>query len=391
MSGLPSNVANRPYRCRPVTASRWTDFKRSAAPSSSSLSRRLQRWWPSSRHHRPSGHASTAAAVAHSHSAAVAVALARDLAAFASLGAVSMAQAIEEGTYEAKFEGSIANELAAINLLSDDDVEEEEEEEQVDAAAAAAAARKQQARSEDIFNRSTCGLYACGSNGASVCRFDGACFQRDVQHWLKFAHPCEVRKPYCPALARGEACFNKGPEFAAHNKAFSHGPLPSAMEAAARSNLLSGAAGSGSSARPNGGANSNAGPSFSAPHAAAGPPARPIAPRLPSRADGVLRSKFVAPPFSRLDAQQGPWQARKREWHALFDSGAGRDSTLLSKGRTTGLGVMQMADGTALGTSIFDPVLAEPMCNWFAPRPRKIRTRVPSSSSIHSLAAASAA
>ena len=34
-----------------------------------------------------------------------------------------------------------------------------------------------------------------------------------------------------------------------------------------------------------------------------------------------------------------------------------------------------MADGTALGTSIFDPVLMELVCNWFAPRPRKIRTR----------------
>ena len=345
-------MANRQCRCRPVTASHWTDFKRSASAFVGAHAAKppiaevvAVEPAPSPKRPRISGGGGGAFTFGGGGGGA-----ARDLAAFASLGAVSMAQAIEEGTYEAKFEGSIANELAAINLLSDDDVEEEEEEEQVDAAAAAAAARKQQARSQDIFNRSTCGLYACGSNGASVCRFDGACFQRDVQHWLKFAHPCEVRKPYCPALARGEACFNKGPEFTAHNKAFSHGPLPSAMEAAARSNLLSGAAsGSGSSARPNGGANSNAGPSFSASHAAAGPPARPIAPRLPSRADGVLRSKFVAPPFSRLDAQQGPWQARKREWHALFDSGAGRDSTLLSKGRTTGLGVMQMADGTALG------------------------------------------
>ena len=74
-----------------------------------------------------------------------------------------------------------------------------------------------------------------------------------------------------------------------------------------------------------------------------------LAPRLPT-GGGVLRTRFVAPPFSRLDAAQGPWQQRKKEWTALIgDSGAGRDNTLLSKGRTDGLGVLQKADGSIQG------------------------------------------
>jgi len=55
------------------------------------------------------------------------------------------------------------------------------------------------------------------------------------------------------------------------------------------------------------------------------------------------------------------WQTRKKEWHELFFSGGGRDNTLLSQGRTSGLGVLQKADGKIEGTSIFDPVLAELM------------------------------
>lgn len=97
---------------------------------------------------------------------------------------------------------------------------------------------------------------------------------------------------------------------------------------------------------------------------------------MPKRADGgVLRSRFVVPPFSQLDAKQGPWQARKKEWECMFNSGAGRDTTLLSKGRTLGLGVLQKADGSIQGTSIFDPVLMEALVRWFAPRPSIVRTR----------------
>ena len=87
---------------------------------------------------------------------------------------------------------------------------------------------------------------------------------------------------------------------------------------------------------------------------------------------GVLRARFVAPPFSSLDARQPVWQERKKHWNALFDSGAGRSNTLLSAGRTSGLGVLEKADGSVVGTSLFDPVLAEVMVRWFAPRPRLV-------------------
>ena len=68
--------------------------------------------------------------------------------------------------------------------------------------------------------------------GHTPCRFDGACFRRDASHWLRYAHPRETVKEYCPSLAAGRRCFNKGSEWDDHNKLFSHGPLPSAIEAA---------------------------------------------------------------------------------------------------------------------------------------------------------------
>lgn len=45
--------------------------------------------------------------------------------------------------------------------------------------------------------------------------------------------------------------------------------------------------------------------------------------------------------------------------------------TLLSNGRTNGLGVLHKADGSTLGTSIFDPVLMECALKWWCPRPAK--------------------
>ncbi|EOD12252.1 hypothetical protein EMIHUDRAFT_459692 [Emiliania huxleyi CCMP1516] len=110
----------------------------------------------------------------------------------------------------------------------------------------------------------------------------------------------------------------------------------------------------------------------------AAPAASPYPAGVPSVPDGsaaqggVLRARFVAPPFSSLDARQPVWQERKKHWNALFDSGAGRSNTLLSAGRTSGLGVLEKADGSVVGTSLFDPVLAEVMVRWFAPRPRLV-------------------
>jgi len=76
---------------------------------------------------------------------------------------------------------------------------------------------------------------------------------------------------------------------------------------------------------------------------------------------GALRNAFVVPPFSVLDAKQGAWQTRKREWNALgLDSGAGRGDKLLDMG--------PLMDNMPK-TSIFDPVLVECALRWYGPTP----------------------
>ena len=78
---------------------------------------------------------------------------------------------------------------------------------------------------------------------------------------------------------------------------------------------------------------------------------------------GKLREDFTAPPFSVLDAGQGPWQARKKEWLAMgIDSGEGREECLLGAG-------LRALTPNLTGTSIFDPVLAEISLKWYCPRP----------------------
>ena len=84
-----------------------------------------------------------------------------------------------------------------------------------------------------------------------------------------------------------------------------------------------------------------------------------MVPDLPS--DGALRQLFVVPPFSILDAQQGPWQERKRQWMAL-----GMRS---EEGRGAGLVFRHKLIDDLPGTSRFDPVLAECVYRWYAPRP----------------------
>ena len=85
------------------------------------------------------------------------------------------------------------------------------------------------------------------------------------------------------------------------------------------------------------------------------------------RNGGRLQQLFVVPPFSVLDAKQGYWQERKRQWHALgIDSGAGRDANLL--------GMARLQPGGS-GTSLFDPVLAEVALRWWAPMPEKHPSR----------------
>ena len=78
-----------------------------------------------------------------------------------------------------------------------------------------------------------------------------------------------------------------------------------------------------------------------------------------------------ANPFSVLDAKQGVWQRRKKEWHDLFDSSLGRDEDLLG----AGLRHLLPASSKLNGTSVFDPVLMENVVSWWVPRPRKVRHR----------------
>ena len=100
-----------------------------------------------------------------------------------------------------------------------------------------------------------------------------------------------------------------------------------------------------------------------------------------------LIDRWIVPPFSVLDARQGYWQARKREWLELGTRGEeGRDG----EGRTWGQDLMKgentkfgkcLDDGSwqreyaynsraqinASGTSVFDPVLCEIIYQWFCP------------------------
>lgn len=76
---------------------------------------------------------------------------------------------------------------------------------------------------------------------------------------------------------------------------------------------------------------------------------------------GALSERYGAPPFSVLDAKQGRWQERKREWLALgIRSELGRSDRLLSYNNVS---VTDEND-----TSVFDPVLCELAYRWFSPR-----------------------
>jgi hypothetical protein len=96
-------------------------------------------------------------------------------------------------------------------------------------------------------------------------------------------------------------------------------------------------------------------------------------PSLPDRAlaSTKLGQRFGANPFSTLDAKQGVWQQRKKEWHALFDSSLGRDDDLLGPG----LRKMLPESSKLNGTSVFDPVLMEQLLDWYVPRPLHLSVR----------------
>jgi hypothetical protein len=95
-----------------------------------------------------------------------------------------------------------------------------------------------------------------------------------------------------------------------------------------------------------------------------------------------LSDRFLVPPFSILDARQGYWQARKREWLDLgLQSELGRGDNELgfsevcnnggyrgrAKAYNTAGTSAESGGSSASGTSVFDPVLCEVAYRWFCP------------------------
>lgn len=75
---------------------------------------------------------------------------------------------------------------------------------------------------------------------------------------------------------------------------------------------------------------------------------------------GSLAQRFVAPPFSVLLGFKGEWLKRKRVWKEIIGSkGESREGKLADQDNLVG----KMNNGV----SLFDPVLAECCCKWFAP------------------------
>ena len=73
---------------------------------------------------------------------------------------------------------------------------------------------------------------------------------------------------------------------------------------------------------------------------------------------GSLQKNFIAPPFSVLDTRQGYWQDRKAYWEELIgDRGQSRENVLAKENSI----MANIGDA-----SIFDAVLAELICKWFA-------------------------
>lgn len=85
----------------------------------------------------------------------------------------------------------------------------------------------------------------------------------------------------------------------------------------------------------------------------------------------TLAEKFIVPPFSVFNTQQGYWQERKAVWKKIIKSQNGREDGLLGQGLKE-LAEKQGGGNTLTGTSIFDPVLCEVLINWFCPAGGKI-------------------
>ena len=206
--------------------------------------------------------------------------------------------------------------------------------------------------------------------GNELCGFDArGCCRRNVDHWLATAHPVGRTRPRCAHLLALRPCPHMArpcPDraaAAAHFADFTHCPSITDLERVARGEAVGEAPTAKRQCLP---ASMHTTTTTTttittttfASASAASAPGR-------VRGGGKLRADFVCPPFSVLDAGQGSWQTRKREWLELgIDSGDGRDDALL------GAGLAALTPGLT-GTSIFDPVLAECAYKWFCPRPTK--------------------
>jgi len=90
-------------------------------------------------------------------------------------------------------------------------------------------------------------------------------------------------------------------------------------------------------------------------------------------AGGIIKDKFIAPPFSVLNARDGLWQARKRAWLRFgIASEEGRKKDLTYTGAARDFDYYRVKEGKRKktkkqGTSIFDPVLCEIAYKWFCP------------------------
>jgi DNA modification methylase len=92
----------------------------------------------------------------------------------------------------------------------------------------------------------------------------------------------------------------------------------------------------------------------------------------PPRVSEPLAERFGVPPFSVLDARQGSWQERKREWTRRWRfSDAGRSDMAMTGGSPMVAGGYAPGHRTvgmvsARDISLFDPVLAELLVRWFS-------------------------
>jgi DNA modification methylase len=107
------------------------------------------------------------------------------------------------------------------------------------------------------------------------------------------------------------------------------------------------------------------------------------------KASGIVAEKFTFPPFTILDAKQGEWQERKREWLSIgIKSEIGRGDNLLMGGGVDEFDKYRDIEKNKFGkcntftpenmldaygrapmnaTSVFDPVVCELMYKWFCP------------------------